>query len=137
MEPTLHVDTHFWVNRWIYRLHSPERGDIVDFRSPVDGERGLIKRVIAVPGDDIELRDKKVYLNGKILEEPYAMYKRANELLAGDNLGPLKVPGNSVFVLGDNRDESYDSTTWKDAKTGKPIYYLPVKNIKGRLIQIP
>jgi hypothetical protein len=47
------------------------------------------------------------------------------------------VPEDSVFVLGDNRDESYDSTTWKDAKTGKPIYFLPMKNIKGRLIQIP
>jgi signal peptidase I len=71
------------------------------------------------------------------LEEPYTIYKRANENLAGDNLGPLKVPEDSVFVLGDNRDESYDSTTWKDAKTGKPIYFLPMKNIKGRLIQIP
>ena len=90
-----------------------------------------------MPGDDVELREKKVYLNGKLLEEPYTVYKRANERLAGDNMGPLKVPEGSVFVLGDNRDESYDSTSWRDIKTGKPIYFLPMKNIKGRLIQIP
>lgn len=137
MEPTLYVGTHYWVNRWIYRVRAPKRGEIVDFKSPVDGETGFIKRVIAVPGDEVELRDKKVYLNGKILEEPYTIYKRAKENLAGDNLGPLKVPEDCVFVLGDNRDESYDSTTWKDSNTGKHIYFLPMKNIKGRLIQIP
>ena len=103
----------------------------------MDGETGFIKRVIAVPGDEVELREKKVYFNGKQLEEPYTVYKRANERLTGDNLGPLKVPEDCVFVLGDNRDESYDSTSWKDARTGKPIYFLPMKNIKGKLIQIP
>jgi len=137
MEPTLVTGTHYWVNRWIYRLRSPGRGDIVDFTNPVDGNTGYIKRVIAMPGDTVELRDKKVYLNGKVLEEPYTVYKRANERLTGDNLGPLQVPEDCVFVLGDNRDESYDSTSWKDAKTGQHIYFLPMKNIKGRLIQIP
>ncbi len=76
-------------------------------------------------------------LNGKPLEEPYTEYKRAQETLAGDNLGPLKVPDDGLFVLGDNRDESFDSTSWKDPKTGSPIYFLPIKNLKGRLIQIP
>jgi signal peptidase I len=137
MEPTLDVGTHFLVNRWLYRLHDPAHGDIVVFTSPVDHETGFIKRVIAVGGDQVELRDKKVYLNGTLLEEPYTIYKRANENLAGDNLGPLTVPDGDVFVLGDNRDESFDSTTWTDSKTGQHIYFLAIKDIKGKLIQIP
>jgi signal peptidase I len=136
MQPTLEVGTHYLVNRWIYRFKAPERGEIIVFTNPVDGEKGFIKRVIAVPGDDVQLKDKKVYLNGSLLEEPFTMHTRAQERLVGDNLGPLKVPADSFFVLGDDRDESYDSTAWKDPKTGAPIYFLPVKNIKGRLIQI-
>ncbi len=137
MEPTLAVGTHYWVNRWTYRFHTPERGDIIVFTNPVDGETGYIKRVIAVGGDSVELKDKRVLLNGKLLEEPYTMYKRAKEKLEGDNLAPLQVPEDDVFVLGDDRDESFDSTTWKDLKTGKHIYFLSIKNIKGKLIQIP
>jgi signal peptidase I len=136
MEPTLPVGTHYLVNRWIYRIHEPKRGEIIVFRSPVDHETGFIKRVIAVPGDIIELRDKRVWLNEKPLEESYTVYKRASERLVGDNIGPMTVPAAHVFVLGDNRDESMDSTTWKDPKTEKPIYFLPLEDIKGRLIQL-
>ncbi len=85
----------------------------------------------------MELREKKVFINGKAVEEPYTEYKRAQEELAGDNMGPLHVPDECLFVLGDNRDESFDSTTWKDLKTSKAIYFLPMKNVKGKLIQIP
>jgi len=137
MEPTLEVGSHYLVNRCVYRFHGPDRGDIIVFRSPIDGDTGFIKRVIAVGGDTVELRDKRVILNGKPLEEPYTIYKRAKEHLAGDNLGPLKVPEDGIFVLGDNRDESFDSTTWKEPKTGEPVYFLPRENIKGKLIQIP
>jgi signal peptidase I len=136
MEPTLAVGDHYVVNRLTYRFRDPDRGDIIVFRSPVDGETGFIKRVIAVGGDTVELRDKHVILNGKPLEEPYTEYKRAKETLDGDNLGPLQVPEGSVFVLGDDRDESFDSTTWKDPKTGTHIYFLPNTHIKGKLIQI-
>jgi signal peptidase I len=137
MEPTLEVGSHYWVNRMSYRFRTPERGEIIVFRSPVDSEKGLIKRVIAIPGDEIELKDKKVYLNEKPLEEPYAIYKRATEHLVGDNLGPLKVPEENLFVLGDDRDESEDSTTWTNPKTHERIYFVPFRNIKGKLIQIP
>ena len=137
MEPTLEVGTHYLVSRYIYRLRDPERGEIVVFTSPEDKKTGFIKRVIAVPGDTVQLREKKVFLNEKPLDEPYAIYKRAGDLLSGDNLGPLKVPDDCFFVLGDDRDESDDSTTWKDPQTGTRIYYLPRQNIKGRLIQIP
>lgn len=135
MTPTLEVGTHFLVNRLAYRSKGPERGDIIVFRSPVDHTSGYIKRVIAVPGDQIELRDKKVILNGKHLEEPYTVYKRATESLSGDTIPAMAVPADSVFVLGDNRDESYDSTSWKDTDTGQRIYFLPYSHIKGRLVQ--
>jgi signal peptidase I len=137
MEPTLAVGTHFWVNRLLYRFRDPERGEIIVFKSPVDGEKGLVKRVIGIPGDQIELKEKKVYVNEKLLEEPYTIYKRAGERLVGDNLGPIKVPDSSLFVLGDDRDESEDSTTWKKPKTDERIYFVPYANIKGKLIQIP
>lgn len=137
MEPTLYLGTHYLVNRMVYRIRDPLRGDIVVFRSPVDRKTGTIKRVIAIPGDEVQLRNKKVILNGKLLDEPYAIHKRSSERLQGDNLGPLKVPEGSVFVLGDNRDESFDSSVWKDPNTGSPIYFLPFQSIKGRLIQIP
>jgi signal peptidase I len=137
MEPTLEVGTHYWVNRMLYRFRPPQRGEIIVFKSPVDDEKGLIKRVIGIPGDVIELKDKKVYLNDKRLEEPYTIYKRAGEHLDGDNLGPLKIPEENLFVLGDDRDESEDSTSWKNPKTGERIYYVPYANIKGKLIQIP
>jgi signal peptidase I len=135
MEPTLFVNTHYLVNRFVYRLRQPKRGEIISFLSPVDGQTPFIKRVIAVPGDIVELRAKRVYLNGAPTDEPYAVYKRAGEALVGDNLGPLEVPPDHVFVLGDNRDVSLDSTGWRDP-SGKPIYFLPLKNIRGRLMQL-
>jgi signal peptidase I len=137
MEPTLFVGSHYLVNHLVYRFRHPRRGEIVSFVSPVDHKKLFIKRVIAVPGDEIEIRDKKVILNGQPLEEPYTVYKRANEKLDGDNLGPLKVPEDSVFVLGDNRDESFDSTVWKDPQTDQHIYFLPESQIRGRLMQVP
>lgn len=137
MSPTLFVESHYLVNRCVYRLHEPRRGDIVIFTSPIDHKTGFIKRVIGVPGDDIEIRNKKVILNGKPLEEPYTVYTRANERLQGDNLGPLHVPERCLFVLGDNRDESFDSSVWKDASSGQPIYFLSYENVKGRLIKVP
>ncbi len=135
MEPTLDVGTHYLVNRWVYLFSEPERGDIIVFTSPVDHSTGFIKRVIAMAGDEVQLRNKKVYLNDKMIEEPYTLYKRSSEALVGDNLGPLTVPEGHVFVLGDNRDESFDSTTWKDADTGARIYFLERSHIKGKLIQ--
>jgi signal peptidase I len=134
MEPTLPVGGHYLVNKLAFHLGAPKRGEIIVFRSPVDQQKGMVKRVIAVPGDTIELRDKQVLLNGAPLSEPYAVYKRRNERLVGDNIEPLKVPDNSYFVMGDNRDESDDSTEWRDPATGKPIYFVTNENLQGRLI---
>jgi signal peptidase I len=136
MAPTLDIGAHYLVNRLVFRFRDPRRGEIIVFTNPVDGKTGTIKRVIAVGGDTVERRDKKVYLNGQGIDEPYAVYKRAKDILEGDNLGPIQIPRESVFVLGDDRDESFDSATWKNAQTGARIYFLPMANIKGKLMQI-
>jgi signal peptidase I len=134
MEPTLPVGTHYFVNKLVYRFHSPLRGEIIVFRSPVDQQFGMIKRVIAVPGDTVEIKAKQVYLDGSVLNEPYAVYKRRNERLKGDTIEAMKVPDNAYFVLGDNRDESEDSTSWVDPKTSQRIYFIHGQDIQGRLM---
>jgi signal peptidase I len=134
MEPTLPVNAHYFVNKMVYHIHPPLRGDIIVFQSPVDQQKGLIKRVIATPGDKIEIREKHIVLNGSPLSEPYAVYKRANERLAGDTMDEKTVPPDSYFVLGDNRDESEDSTSWVDSTTGRRIYFVQAAAIQGRLV---
>ena len=124
MAPLLPEGTHLFVRKYEVLLRSPERGDIVMFESPVDEKKGLVKRVIAVEGDAVELRDKAVYLNGAPLPEPYVQFLRPDVVFKGDNLGPLTVPENHVFVLGDNRDVSGDSRDW-------PSPFLPVSAVTG------
>jgi signal peptidase I len=135
MEPTLRVGTLMILDKWSLASRVPERGDVVSFRSPV-GAEDLVKRVIAVPGDTVEIRQKKVLVNGKELDEPYIVHDRPNERLDGDNLGPLTVPERSYFVLGDNRDESNDSSVWKTA-SGERVYFLRASALQGIVRRLP
>ncbi|MDD5208043.1 MAG: signal peptidase I [Elusimicrobiales bacterium] len=133
MAPTLTVGHHLVQDRVTYFFRSPRRGEIIAFRSPVGEEHESIKRVIAVAGDTIELRQKQVYLNGEHLYERHAYYARKDEILAGDTLGPLTVPRDHIFVLGDNRDNSNDSASWKNPDTGEPLYFLPLSAVTGKV----
>ena len=135
MEPTLRVGTLLILDKLSLELHAPERGDVISFRSPV-GVEDLVKRVIAVPGDVVEIRAKKVLVNGRELDEPYVVHDRPNERLDGDTLGPLTVPDNSYFVLGDNRDESNDSSVWKTA-AGERVYFLKAASLQGIVRRLP
>lgn len=136
MEPTLPVGMHLFLDKVSVKMRVPRHGEIVVFPSPVARGRDLLKRIIGLPGDTIYIRKKRVYRNDELLAEPYVQYTRADELLEGDNLGPLVVPAGMVFVLGDNRDESGDSRDWKDAVTGEHHYFIPIGSIKGRVLQL-
>ncbi|MFI5345436.1 MAG: signal peptidase I [Elusimicrobiota bacterium] len=135
MVPTLRVGTLMVLDKWTLRARGPRRGEIVSFRSPV-GPEDLVKRVIGVPGDVVEIREKKVFINGQALDEPYALHDRPAARLDGDNLGPLTVPEKSYFMLGDNRDESNDSSVWK-TEAGERIYFLRADALQGIVRSLP
>ncbi len=138
MLETLQIGDHILVNKFKYRFTRVKRGDIIVFEYPVNPKIDFIKRVIGLPGDVVRVIEKKVYLNGQPLDEPYAIFRDAkggtNE---GDNFGPLTVPDDSYFVMGDNRDESYDSRFWGvlsgEAVKGNAFFiYWPISRF-GRI----
>jgi len=131
MEDTLLIGDHLLVNKFIYGLQipgidgrfltirEPQLGDIVVFEFPEDrdksfwAKRDFIKRIIGLPGDIVEVRAKKVLVNGKLLVTPEAVYKDGTLLPGGrDNMPAVKVPPGHYFMMGDNRDRSYDSRFW-------------------------
>ena len=105
-----------WSGKRVLPIREPGRGDVVIFRYPPDPSQDFIKRLVGLPGDVIEIRDKKVFINGKPYEEPKEIHKDPNILPADagprDQFGPVTVPEGSYFMMGDNRDESYDSRYW-------------------------
>ena len=131
MEPTLKVGAKLVQDKLTLRFREPRRGEIIIFRPPVGtGDRDFGKRVIGLPGDAVELRAKKVFVNGRELDEPYVQHTRSGERLEGDTLGPVVVPEDGLFVLGDNRDESEDSSGWKDA-AGRRVYFVHRADVEG------
>jgi signal peptidase I len=132
MDPTLPVGRRVFVNKIVYKVRPPRRGEIVMFPSPVE-EKDLIKRVIAVGGDKVKVDKKKVILNGDLLHEPYVVHTRGDGMLEGDNLDVGRVPPNHVFLLGDNRDWSSDSRDWVDT-AGEHVFFVSVDKLKGKLM---
>lgn len=127
MLPTLQIGDHLLVNKFLYgiripflekrvlQVYHPERDDVIVFVFPEDRTKDFIKRVKAIPGDTIEIRDRVVYLNGQPLDDPHAFYEPGARVIPGslrDNFGPFTVPEGQVFVMGDNRDHSHDSRFW-------------------------
>jgi len=107
----------------LFTLGGPERGDIIVFMFPEDETKDFIKRAVGLPGDTVEVRNKRVWINGELLPEPYTQHVDPAILLhqvqPRDNLGPLTVPTDSYFVMGDNRDQSLDSRFWGFVKHDK------------------
>ena len=133
MLPTLLIGDHLLVNKFIYGirvpfsgkvlvpLKDPKSGDIIVFKFPKDRSIDYIKRVVGVPGDKIEVKNKKVYRNDKLAEDPFAHFT-STTILPGsvspkDNFGPITVPEGKYFVMGDNRDNSSDSRFWGFVET--------------------
>ena len=128
MLPTLQIGDHLLVSKFSYgvklpvtgtRLISrqgPDRGDVVVFRFPLNRSLDYIKRVAAVAGDTIELKEKQVFVNGERVADPHAHFASRDMMnrVAGprDSFGPVTVPVGKIFVMGDNRDNSYDSRFW-------------------------
>jgi signal peptidase I len=128
MLPTLLIGDHLLVNKFIYGIRvpftgkilvpikSPKHGDVVVFRFPKDRSIDYIKRVVGTPGDTVEIKAKKVFINGKPINDAHANVSSSAVLNAKasprDNFGPILVPADRIFVMGDNRDNSYDSRFW-------------------------
>ena len=145
MEPNLLVGDHLLVNKFVFaptlssseRLVLPirdiRRGDVVVFKFPEEPERDFIKRVIGLPGDTVEVRNRQVFINGQRLEEPYAHYlfsvsdDEAGGFDVRARYGPVTVPAAHYFMMGDNRDNSQDSRYWG---------FLPAHYVKGRALTI-
>ena len=106
MEPTLAIGDRVLVNKFVYRFSSPKRGDVVVFESPEGPRTDLIKRVIAVGGQRVEIKDGYVYVDGVKLDEPYVARERRDNYTSPT---PTKVPAGFVWVMGDNRGNSADS----------------------------
>ncbi len=106
MEPNFHDGQYLFVNKLLYMLQPPQRGDVVVFVPPNNNSRDFIKRVIGLPGDRIEIRSGAVFINGEALNETYPLNP------ASYSTGSLVVPPDEYFVLGDNRNYSSDSHSW-------------------------
>jgi signal peptidase I len=129
MEDTLAIGDHLLVSKFVYgtkipfvdarvlTIRDPRQGDVIVFEYPEDPSKDFIKRVVGVPGDVVEGKEKKVYVNGKPYENPHEVHKEKDlipkEMNPRDTFGPVTVPAGSYFVMGDNRDRSYDSRFWK------------------------
>jgi signal peptidase I len=146
MENNLLIGDHLLVNKFVFGptaagaeravmpMRDIRRGDVVVFKYPDEPERDFIKRVIGLPGETVELRNKKVYIDGTPLDEPYVHFlepaSEAGEVTSFDvreRYGPVRVPEDRFFVMGDNRDNSQDSRYWGT---------LPRSYIKGRALVI-
>ncbi|MCT4593001.1 MAG: signal peptidase I [Anaeromicrobium sp.] len=125
MYPTLNPYNYLIINKVPYMIHNPEKGDIVVFKSHLKtdrgGEKDLIKRVIAVEGDHIAVTDGKVSVNGEILDENYIN----GEYTSGEI--DLTVPKETIFVMGDNRENSLDS---RDERVG----FVPIDTVRGKVL---
>jgi signal peptidase I len=147
MEDTLLIGDYLFVNkvvlaavdagaptRWLAQ-RPIRRGDVIVFRFPPDPTVDYIKRVVGLPGDAIEIRDKQLFINGRAVDEPYkvhgtsVVYPRSAAGSRGvrDNFGPVSVPEDHYFVLGDNRDYSADSREWR---------FVPRSHVTGKAVVV-
>jgi signal peptidase I len=128
MKPTLLIGDHILVNKFIYGvkipfirytlipISEPKREDIVVFIYPEDRTKDFIKRVIGVEGDKVEIKNKKLFINGKPYADPFGTFVDEviipGSMQPRDNFGPIVVPKGKLFAMGDNRDQSHDSRFW-------------------------
>jgi signal peptidase I len=149
MENNLLIGDHLLVDKFVFAptatglerqllpVRPIRRGDVVVFKFPENPERDFIKRVIGLPGETLEMREKRIYIDGKPLDEPYVHFLEPPRTVSGqqevtsydlrERYGPVKVPQGHCFMMGDNRDNSEDSRYWG---------FLPLGHIKGRALMV-
>src|SRR3989338_6690018 len=127
MRPTLIEGDKLFVNKYLYRFEPPKRGDIIVFRYPKDLKKDFIKRLVAFEGETVEIRDGKIYVDGKKLDSPetFGKFYYYNNDPYGNPDEKIKVPQGAFFVLGDNSANSQDSRFWG---------FVPKKNMVGKAI---
>ncbi|MFH1415094.1 MAG: signal peptidase I [Elusimicrobiota bacterium] len=130
MESAYSVKDELIINKLAYLFKDPERGDIVLLYSPLCS-KDMVKRIVGLPGEELSIKEKQVYIDGKPLEEKYADYVRSDEILVGDNIDVFIIPKNHYFVMGDNRDVSRDSRDWLEEK-GLQKESISISCIKGK-----
>ena len=138
MEPTLLPGDYILVNKFIYGLrlpyvktpivsyNQPKRGDVIVFLYPVDMSKDFIKRVIGMPGETIQVIEGKIFVNGLPIKDPWGYFDKSEPpgfISKVENFGPVKIPNNCLFVMGDNRNDSVDSRFWGS---------LPLGNVVGK-----
>ncbi len=143
MIPTLLIGDHILVNKFNYGiknpfnrdtlvpLGNPERNDVIVFKFPENPSQDFIKRVVGVTGDRIKIKNKKLFVNGNLVELENAVHLDSSifpgPMPPRDNYGPVTVPPNSLFVMGDNRDNSHDSRFWG---------FVDLKAVKGKAFML-
>jgi signal peptidase I len=148
MEENLLIGDHLLVNKFVFGqtasgleqsllpITTIERGDVIVFKFPVEPERDFIKRVIGLPGETVEVRDRKIFINGTAIDDPHAHYllpassadyHEVTSFDVRERYGPVTVPANHYFMMGDNRDNSQDSRYWG---------FLPRDLVKGKALVI-
>ncbi|HWI51162.1 MAG TPA: signal peptidase I [Symbiobacteriaceae bacterium] len=132
MEPTIAVGDRIWTDKLFVRWESLERGDIVVFDPPFPAEDAYLKRIVGLPGETVEVKGGYVWIDGKPLAEPYAE-------VASYRYGPVQIPAGEYFVLGDNRNISYDSHRWgllsRDRITARAVCRIWPFDRAGRIDQ--
>jgi signal peptidase I len=139
MIPTLLIGDHILVNKFGYGVKNPlngatwvavgdpQRHDVIVFKYPQNPSQDFIKRVVGVAGDRVEIVEKKVFVNGELLVEPNAVNMDPEYKEARDKMEPITVPPGSVFVLGDNRDNSHDGRFWG---------FVDLKDVRGKAFML-
>jgi signal peptidase I len=131
MEPTLLIGDYILVDKKAHTIEALTRKDIIVFKFPKDPSKDYVKRIIGLPGETLEIVDKEIFIDGVPLKENYVIHADPIFYPSGsrprDNFGPIKIPNGHLFVMGDNRDQSFDSRYWGFVEESK---------VKGKVMNI-